>query len=84
MYIWALVVIIITGGYLFLRLYPPFGGHASLTNKRRSSNFVDNKFVNQISTPMNISLASLFFADSKATYSSSWKPPTTANYCQNI
>lgn len=45
--------------YCFFRFYLPFGGKTPRAVKRRSPQFVGSKFINQIPTPMNLSLASL-------------------------
>ncbi len=40
--------------YLFFQFYPPFGGKTPIAIKQKSKNFKDGKFVNQISTPMEM------------------------------
>ncbi|HPQ82473.1 MAG TPA: MBL fold metallo-hydrolase [Candidatus Saccharimonas sp.] len=44
---------------LFFHLYRPFGGKASASVKKRSSQFKNGKFVNQIPTPMGLSFAAI-------------------------
>ncbi len=49
---------IIVGIYAFFRVYPPFGGRTPVSRNRRSPNFRNGKFVNQIPTLMNMGFAS--------------------------
>lgn len=41
--------------YIFFQVYAPFGGKTKASAKKKSANFVNGKFVNQISTPMHMS-----------------------------
>lgn len=59
MYILFFVLIVAIGIYIFFHTYPPFGGKTKKSVKRRSPNFVNGKFVNQIPTSMKMSLADM-------------------------
>lgn len=48
---------VLAGLGLFYRLYPPFGGKTPRSQKQRSKNFVNGKFVNQIPTSMSLGFA---------------------------
>lgn len=57
-----LLVAIILGVYLFVRLYAPLGARPDGARKQtyqQSANFVKGKFVNQMPTPMHISLTEM-------------------------
>ncbi len=59
MYILISILLVITSLLLFFRYYGPFGGKASIATKKRSSQFHQGKFTNQISTPMGFSLSDI-------------------------
>ncbi|MFZ1484045.1 MAG: MBL fold metallo-hydrolase [Candidatus Saccharimonadales bacterium] len=57
MYILLCIVAVGIGVYIFFQVYAPFGGKTKASAKKKSANFVNGKFVNQIATPMNMSFA---------------------------
>ncbi len=54
-----ILICIAVGIYIFIQVYPPFGGKTPASKKRQSPNFVKNKFVNQIPTSMEMSFAGM-------------------------
>jgi len=45
--------------FVFFRVYPPFGGKTKKSIKKLSPNFVNGVFVNQIATPMGLSISDI-------------------------
>lgn len=59
MYILLFLVIAALSIYIFFQIYPPFGGKTKQAIKKRSPNFKDGKFVNQIPTAMEMKPADI-------------------------